>query len=108
LRAASLDLIEGLIARVLQHAQRITLLDDIAGDALAHETDSDHADFFHDLVSFLLCCVRGESFAKLVPIELPLGRVKKLRRVGPGLSEPFPWSAMELSLVIPHSFFNPG
>ncbi|MNI49556.1 hypothetical protein D3C73_1041700 [compost metagenome] len=54
-RASGFQRIQGLIARMLKHGQRMTMLDQIACNAVAHEADSNHADFRH--LPLLLPCV---------------------------------------------------
>ncbi|MNT32534.1 hypothetical protein D3C72_1684220 [compost metagenome] len=53
-RAGGLQRIQGLIARMLKHGQRMTMLDQIACNAVAHEADTNHADFRH--LPLLLPC----------------------------------------------------
>jgi hypothetical protein len=49
LNALSNQGVDGLIACVRQHGQRVAVLDQITGNAMTHHANADHSDFFHDL-----------------------------------------------------------
>ncbi|MNU91584.1 hypothetical protein D3C71_814760 [compost metagenome] len=49
-RGAGLQqVVDRLVARVLQHRELVAVLDDVAGDAVAHQADADEADFARGL-----------------------------------------------------------
>ena len=65
-RARGLQCVQGLVPRMLKHRQFVAMLDQIARDAMAHEADSNHADFRHLplLLPFIGCLLWRRSYSQ--------------------------------------------